>query len=288
MKNVWQLLQMKNWKKNAFAMVWIMAMSAVFLLGCGGERNNAETTKTQMTTTAAEVDKLPISAIEKKLLSELYGNLAEGDLSGAANILNENKKVFETLLSETLEGEKYGYYETVDKKGKVKQHMGLLNGFPDFYGMVLTRNNTVFYGAFLNGAPEGKCTAIQTMVLDHPRYSYATGVWADGKMNGEGQTGYHYYLDAPESGLIRTQKTGNYRSNLLDGTFQYETENSDGETLTWEIKAVNGVTVITPEWEYYPYRKEYMLGSKEDSARAYVLSKDKSAVVMWNNLILWN
>lgn len=288
MKKVWQLLQMQNWKKNALAAVWIVAMASVFLLGCGGDRNSAETTTTQMTTTAAELDEFPIGEIEKTLLSELYGALTEGELSRAASILNENKDVFDKLLTETLEGEKYGYYETLDKKGNVKKHMGLLHAFPDFYGMVLTRNNTVFYGAFLNGVPEGKCTAIQTMVLDQPRYSYAIGIWSDGRMNGEGQTGYHYYLNAPESGLIRNEKRGNYRDNLLDGTFLYETESADGETLSWEIKAINGVTVITPEWEYYPYRKEYMLGSKEDPVRTYVLSKDKVTVALWNNLILWN
>ena len=41
------------------------------------------------------------------------------------------------------------------------------------------------------------------------------------------------------------------------------------------------------EWEHYPYRKEYMLGSVEDKERAYVLSEDKMSTVLWNNLIIW-
>ena len=287
LRKIWQLLQNVNRKKTAAA-VWIAVMAVVFLAGCGGSQKHTETTTTQKTTTAEDSAILPVSDEEVLLLSELYRVLTAGDLSGAATVLNENKEVFDTMMSQTLNGEKYGYYETVQKDGSVKQNMEKLSSSGEFTGMVLTRYNTVFYGSFLDGMPDGECTAIQTMILDHPRYSYAVGTWEKGKMTGEGRTGYHYYSDAPQGGLICTEKRGFYRDNLLDGMFLYETESVSGETLTWEIRAINGVTVITQDWEHYPYRKEYMLGSKEDAARAYVLSRDKAAAVLWNNLILWN
>ena len=158
----------------------------------------------------------------------------------------------------------------------------------EFTGMVLTRYNTAFFGEFSEGKPNGDCFAIQTIILDHPRYSYAMGTWKDGKLNGEGSAGYYYYLDAPESGFVRTEKRGIFQDNLLDGEFVYETESANGEVLSWKMKAVNGVTVITQEWEHYPYRKEYMLGSVEDHGRAYVFSADRVAAVLWNNLIVWD
>ena len=85
-----------------------------------------------------------------------------------------------------------------------------------------------------------------------------------------------------------TEKSGTYEENLLDGVFLYQTESVLGERLSWEIEADKGVTVLTEKWAYFPLRKEYTLGAKEDSVRAYVLSEEKMGALLWNNLITWN
>lgn len=130
--------------------------------------------------------------------------------------------------------------------------------------------------------------AIQAMVLDEPRYTYADGIWSGGKMNGEGKTGYRYYENAPESGFVMTEKAGSYKDNLLDGSFLYRAETAGGDRIHWEMEADNGVTVLSDGWVHYEDRKEYMLPSVEDSLRAYVLKEDQISTVLWNNLILWD
>ena len=85
-----------------------------------------------------------------------------------------------------------------------------------------------------------------------------------------------------------TEKSGTYVDNLIDGVFLYQTESVLGERLSWEIEAENGVTILSEKWSHFPLRKEYMLGAKEDPARAYVLSEEKVGAVLWNNLITWN
>ena len=271
-------------KKIAAAGIATVALAVAVVTG-GGKDNLTETTVEK--TTEEVRPELPVGEEEALLLAELYEALRNMNFNGAAMILTENEKAFDTLMTEVLAGERYYYREEMLEDGTVMPEMEPVQPSDTFTGMVLTRYNTVFYGEFSEGKPNGEGYAVQAMVLDQPRYSYAEGIWADGKLNGEGRAGYHYYLNAPERGFIRTEKRGYYSDNLLDGEFVYETENGGGEILSWKMKAVNGVTVITQDWEEYPYRKEYMLGSVEDPERAYVLAKDKVATVMWNNLIVW-
>lgn len=288
LKNIWQALQMRKWKRLA-AMAAAAAAVVVAATACGTVfelKSKPEETAFKSAPAGVDLD-LPVNEEEALLLGTLYHALSGSDFDEAAWILNENEKAFDTLVNDVLAGERYYYREEMLEDGTAVSKMDLVSSEDTFTGMVLTRYNTVFYGGFSDGKPNGKGYAIQAMVLDHPRYSYAEGIWEDGKLNGEGRAGYYYYLDAPESGFVRTEKRGKFIANLLDGEFVYETEGGSGETLSWKIKAINGVTVITPDWEYYPYRKEYMLGSVEDSGRAYVLAKDKVATVLWNNLIVW-
>ena len=290
MKNIWHVLQMRKWKRlaavSAAAVVVAVAVAAGDIGGFFKSKPEAETGAVEIITEEVHPE-LPVNGEEAVLLAELYQALEAADFNGAAAVLNENEKAFDTLMTDVLAGELYYYREETLDDGTVVAEMDRVQSSDTFNGMVLTRYNTVFYGEFSNGKPNGDGFAIQAIVLDHPRYSYAEGFWKDGKLNGGGRAGYYYYQDVPDSGLIRTEKRGIYRNNLLDGEFVYETESENGEKLSWNMKAINGVPVITPDWEYYPYRKEYMLGSVEDSGRAYVLAKDKVATVLWNNLIVW-
>ena len=231
---------------------------------------------------------VPVSEQELELLSALYTALSTSSYVDAAQILNDHETEFEILTDKTLNGEKYYYFEVKNTDGQTVPKMDQLPMSGTMEGLVLTRYNTAFYGEFEGGKPNGSACVIQTMILDEPRYTFAEGMWSDGKMNGEGKTGYHYYLNVPESGFVYTEKAGNYLNDQLDGVFSYMTENGCGEIFTWEIQAVNGATVLTEEWIHYPYRKEYMLSSKESEERAYVLSEERASAVIWNNLITWD
>lgn len=277
--------------KKAVVMV-VAAVAAILLVvgGIGGEESSepseTETTVLEMAETA--VSKLPVSDGEAEILSALYKTMVRNSYVETANILNEYEEKFEVMLGTSLSDGPYCYWEEEAEDGQIIRRMDQLLENGQMKGMVLTRFNTVFYGSFSDGMPEGECHAIQAMVLDEPRYTFAEGVWKQGKMDGEGKTGYHYYRKAPETGFSMTEKEGTYRENLLDGPFTYRVENGNGEKLSWKMEADRGVTVINENWVHYPFRKEYMLGSEEDAGRAYVLSEEKMQTVLWNNLILWD
>ncbi len=273
------------------AVMGLAAVAAVVFAvsGIGNREPEKQETPVVVKTTSELVqEELPVSKKEEVLLSTLYKTMVNGNDADTARILNENEADFTTLLSETLNGEKYCYWEVEQENGETIRVMEKLAGSEFLKGMVLTRYNTVFYGSYKDGKPSGICHAIQAMVLDQPRYTFADGMWLNGKMHGKGSTGYRYYISVPSSGFVMTEKTGNYAENLLDGRFTYQTESVLGEKLSWEIEADMGVTVIDDEWERYPLLKQYMLGAVENPARAYALAEDRAGALIWNNLITWD
>lgn len=263
---------------------------AFFVWGTGssGQKQTDENIKEVETTAEIVQKELSVGKTEEELLSTIYETMVAGSYAETARLLNENETMFSELLTESFDGEKFCYWETEYENGTVIRNLEPLTRNEAMEGMVLTRYNTVFYGSFVNGKPEGECHAIQAMVLDEPRYTFAEGIWENGKMNGEGRTGYHYYLAAPEKGFIMTDKSGVYVDNLLHGKFIYQTESVLGETLSWEIEAEKGVTVLNYRWKEYPFRKGYSLEAREDSSRTYVLSEEKAGALLWNNLITWD
>ena len=224
-------------------------MLSVWGIGSRGLSRTPETTEVVETTTEIVQKELPVSKKEEALLSTLYESMVNSRYADTARLLNENESTCTELLSETLAGEKYCYWEEEYDDGTVIRNLEPLSAEECMEGMVLTRYNTVFYGSFENGKPEGECHAIQAMILEDPRYTFAEGIWKDGKMNGEGRTGYHYYLKTPTKGFVMTDKSGTYVDNLLDGTFVYQTESVIGEKLSWEIEADMGVTVLSDQWK---------------------------------------
>lgn len=280
----------KKWKKNRWHLLGTgILFAAAMWLGHPNQTEIPETAAAKETATAAteaEIEtELPVSTLEAKYLSDLYRVLKAKDFISAAEILNENQSLFENMIK-GMEGQIYCYREE-EKDGRTVPVMDVLAVEGKESGLVLLRYHTAFYGSFLDGKPDGEGQAVQSMVLDEPRYTYAEGQWKNGKMNGEGNTGYHYYINAPESGFIRTEKTGVYKDDLLDGEFVYRTENGGGEVLSWKMKAENGVTQLDDSWSYYQSRGEYMLSSEESSERVYVLSEERKNEVLWNNLITW-
>ncbi|MCI7794922.1 MAG: hypothetical protein MR528_01280 [Lachnospiraceae bacterium] len=229
----------------------------------------------------------PLNDEETKMFSDLYAAMAAGRCSQAAGILNEMEAGWIRVMTETLEGSVWLYREYTDEDGEIVKTMEPFSDTTEGTGLAVTRYHTAFFGDFSEGMPNGTCLALQAMVLDEPRYTFAEGEWIDGKMNGEGKTGYCYYANAPKSGFVRTEKAGNYCDNLLDGPFVYRTESGYGETITWRMEAEQGKIVLTDRWSYSSYQKEYSLPSEEDPQRSYVLSEEKVANVMWNNLIHW-
>lgn len=231
--------------------------------------------------------KLPVSEGEEQLLTALYGFMETKNMVQAATLLNENQEQFKVLTDKTLGGAAWLFYVERTAQGERLYRMRRMESGVFGEGMVLTRFNTVFFGTYADGLPEGQVLAVQTMILDYPRYTFADGFWRDGKMNGEGRTGYRYYDGKPEGNFEAVLKTGTYTDNLMDGELIYEADNGSGRVLHWNIRADAGVTVLDEKWIYYPFSDEYMLRSEEDEDRAYVISGETKEQARWNNLILW-
>lgn len=298
------MLQIRKWGAGAVLILAVFAVFAGFRREAGQQEIETENrTKTEVqnhtevqagTGSGDETEEqkspepeIPLDAEETQMFSELHAAMAMGECSEAARILNDMEAEWENITAETLGGTIWFYQESVTEDGKTVRTMEPVSGKTEGTGLVVTRYNTAFYGSFLGGMPEGTCLALQAMVLDEPRYTFAEGEWKEGKMNGEGRTGYCYYANAPESGFVMTEKEGNYQDDLLEGPFVYRTESGGGETFTWKMEASGGVIVLTDSWNYSSYLKEYTLSSEEDSQRSYVLSEDRAKSVMWNNLIYW-
>lgn len=258
--------------------------------GSGGGLKNGDSRESDWIyeqNTVPSQPELPVSEGERQLLTKLYGFLETKDMVQAAALLNENQEQFKVLSDRTLEEEAWLFYVERTAQGEKLYRMRRMDEGVSGKGMVLTRFNTVFFGEFEEGAPNGSCLAVQTVILDYPRYTFADGIWKDGKMNGEGRTGYRYYAGKPEGNFEAVLKTGVYLENLMDGDLVYEADNGSGRVLHWNIKAEKGVTALDERWTYYSYSDEYMLRSEEDEDRAYVISGETKEQIRWNNLILW-
>ncbi len=230
---------------------------------------------------------LPVNEEEEALLKSLCQAMEKRELDQAAEILNSQEDILKTLVQETLGGKKYLYWQE-ETAGELTGRMEELTGETEGRGLAVTRFNTVFFGEFSKGKPEGDCAAVQAMILAEPRFTYADGEWKNGKMNGHGKTGYRYYENAPEAGFVMAEKEGTYQENLLEGDFAYTAKNAEGEQLCWHMQAKDGVTVLSEEWIYQKNNGTYMLPSKEAPERAYVLSENQAETIMWNNLIVWD
>ena len=53
--------------------------------------------------------------------------------------------------------------------------------------------------------------------VDSPRYNYSDGIWENGKMNGQGTTGYCYYENVPQGEYAWAVKTGVFADDQMEG-----------------------------------------------------------------------
>lgn len=213
---------------------------------------------------------------QHRLVEILYEKMSENDRAGAAEHINKNEEQFRRMFEESLGGKAIFYDgETIKREAE-----GL--------GMVLRHPTTVFYGAFEGGAPEGECLAIKAMVLDYPRYDYSEGVWRDGLMEGKGKVGYDCYEGTDGKENPGMEKEGDFSKDLMNGVITYKTTNSDGVTLTWEMEAREGMTVLTDSWVYDESHDDYRLLSKNDDNRAFALKASEIDHVRWMNMIKWD
>lgn len=236
-----------------------------------------ETSEVQETETAEMMLLAPaLEYDQQELLDHLLEAMESGDFEQAAREMLQHEQKLQYLFYQVLDGKHYLYQD------------GVLSEDLEGEGIVLQKPTSVFYGTLQNGKPEGEGSAVQVIQLDNWRYDYAIGTWKDGKMEGEGEIGYHYYNGVTSEESQSMKKTGVFQADLMHGPVAYETVNSAGEHSTWNLEVDHGKTVINENWIYQEESGEYHLLSGDNQNHVYVISQTDEKVVLWRNLLVWD
>lgn len=226
--------------------------------------------------TASEAVRGPVlSAQQEKVMQMLMESLKQGNLEQGARLMEKEEETLLSMFYETMESGRYlydGHELKVELEGQ---------------GIVFTKANTVYYGTFGGGKPEGECVALQVVDLGQPRYDFSKGMWRNGMMEGQGITGYCYYDGSPQGEARDIQKEGVFSQDLMEGEVLYTSENEHDEKSTWRFEVLNGVIKTDQRWNYVENTKEYQLAAQENDNHAYVAGEDQIGLPMWKNLLAW-
>lgn len=232
--------------------------------------------ETAIETPAPETEEVQfMSTEEENGLLNLYEMMKNGELAKAAAFMENNQDMIKKLLHNTFGGRRY----LLTEEG--------ITDVIDGRGLVLTSSAVAFYGNFAGGVPEGVVTAMQSIVLEEPRYDYSIGNWTAGKMSGFGTTGYTYYAETGEGDGLKTEKSGNFVNDLLEGEVCYISIDNSGNSVTWRLLAEHGLTKIDERWEHDVTKNAYSLLSENDNSHIYIIEEVDLESEIWRNRIIW-
>ncbi|MFT4104556.1 MAG: hypothetical protein QM657_02265 [Lacrimispora sp.] len=229
--------------------------------------------KEAVTETSEEaLTEISLTPEEKELLDQLTEQMERGDLEAAARTLNGYQ----------IPWKEFPYmYDKTAMKAEVS----------DGKGLVFIKASTVFYGDFADGSPQGNCTALQVLELEEgKRYDYSFGTWDQGKMTGEGESGYNYYDGVTEDVTKTNIKKGTFQKDLMEGAVTYTSINAAGEETTWQFDVQGGVIVPDDKWIKETDSSGavvYRLMAEGAEVHAYTLSESAMGESRWKNLIVY-
>lgn len=213
---------------------------------------------------------ISLTAANREFLEGLSGRLKDGDLEGAARLIEtkgDSIAQFPCMYSEEM----------------------LIREIKDGTGIVFLKPTVVFYGDFKNGMPDGTASAISVLSLEEgKRYDYSYGSWKNGKMNGSGECGYRYYDGVTQDITVKTSKNGMFQDDLMEGDITYSSTNRQGETAVWQFQTKDGVIVLNDRWIKETDAKGaviYKLLANGEKDHAYALSERAIGEDRWRNLI---
>ena len=288
----------KQWL--AVAAAFVLVFPAAGALGMGNrpatelaEESQAAEQETMDAQSAADMEETPIeetapeetaplqskyeelSQEEKKLLEDLRSSMETKDMTRTAKLLDKKQEVLAELFYGTFEGQRFLY----DGTGLSEDIEGV--------GLVMTMPEVVFYGNFEHGQPQGSCLALQFINVDSPRYNYSDGMWDNGKMNGQGTTGYCYYENVPQGEYAWAVKTGSFVDDQMEGDITYEIKGSDETISHWNMLISQGKIQLDDRWTHLDDMGEYQLMSSDSVSHAYVIADDQLEQLLWMNLLGW-
>jgi hypothetical protein len=224
-----------------------------------------ETAVTEMADTG-----ILLTAADREFLEGLNGRLIDGDLEGAARLIEAN-------------GSSIAEFPCMYSDQMLKREI------TDGTGIVFLKPTVVFYGDFKNGVPDGTASAISVLSLEEgKRYDYSYGSWKNGKMNGSGECGYRYYDGVTQDITVKNSKNGMFLEDLMQGDITYSSTNRQGETALWQFQTKDGVIVLDDRWIKETDAKGeviYKLLANGEKNHAYALSERAIGEDRWRNLI---
>ena len=213
---------------------------------------------------------------ERAAVQRLAAAVKSGNKERIASELLADGDTLSWLYYETFGEERYRYDGTEFRTDLAGE------------GMVLTGAASVFYGSFGENGPEGRCTALQAVELEKPRYDYSEGTWKDGRMDGAGVSGYRYYQGPPQGEAEEVRKEGRFVRGKMEGTITYRNTGSDGVTATYTMEVKEGVTQPDDRWIPGPEEGIYHLEADDNPAYAYALTEEEMKQPRWVNLLVWD
>lgn len=213
---------------------------------------------------------------ERAAVQRLAAAVKSGNKERIASELLADGDTLSWLYYETFGEERYRYDGTEFRTDLAGE------------GMVLTGAASVFYGSFGENGPEGRCTALQAVELEKPRYDYSEGIWKDGRMDGAGVSGYRYYQGPPQGEAEEILREGRFVRGKMEGTITYRNTGSDGVTATYTMEVKEGVTQPDDRWIPGPEEGVYHLEADDNPAYAYALTEEEMKQPRWVNLLVWD
>lgn len=213
---------------------------------------------------------------ERAAVQRLAAAVKSGNKERIASELLADGDTLSWLYYETFGEERYRYDGTEFRTDLAGE------------GMVLTGAASVFYGSFGENGPEGRCTALQAVELEKPRYDYSEGIWKDGRMDGAGVSGYRYYQGPPQGEAEEIRREGRFVRGKMEGTITYRNTGSDGVTATYTMEVKEGVTQPDDRWIPGPEEGVYHLEADDNPAYAYALTEEEMKQPRWVNLLVWD
>ena len=214
-----------------------------------------------------------LTAADQEFLEGLTGRFKDGDLEGAARLVEANP-------------DSINEFPCMYSEGRLKREI------TDGTGLVFLKPTVVFYGDFKNGVPEGTAAAISVLSLEEgKRYDYSYGNWKNGKMNGSGECGYRYYDGVTQDITVKTSKNGMFQNDLMQGEITYSSTNRQEETAVWQFQTADGVIVRNDRWIRDTDANGaviYKLLANGEKDHAYALSERAIGEDRWKNLILFS
>lgn len=248
----------------------------------GGTENIARAVKNAGENEARQNEGIFLTDSQRTLLEGLLAELDRRDLEAAGRRMNQYQQELAGIFYETSGGRACRFVP------RTKQEPARLEWELSGNGLVLKGPGLIFYGDITEEGLDGQGISLRFSGIGRPRYDYAVGFWKNGRLDGQGTIGYHYYEGAKGEEVVKVEKEGTFQNDLLNGPFVYKSTNGNGRESLWTMEADKGILVFDENWEYLEDKMEYRLMSNKNKSHVYVVPESIAAQASWRNLLVWN